>query len=51
MALRHLSLALQPAYGSQVIATDADLAPLEDDENFRKIKKGILEIIKGQQEK
>lgn len=41
-AMRHLSRALQPAYGGQVIGSDSDLKPLERLDSFRRMKQGVL---------
>ncbi len=43
-SLHHLSIALMPAYGSQVIATDNDLRPLEKSEAFRSLKQGVQTV-------
>lgn len=47
-ALHHLSQAVEPAYGGNLIGQDADLRSLESEESFQKIKKGLEEIRRWQ---
>ncbi len=47
-ALHHLSLAVEPAYGGNLIGKDNDLLSLESEESFQLIKKGLGELRRWQ---